>query len=108
MFTDGMLLRVYLSETAVIEGQPAYRYLAQYFRKRGFPGCTAYKGLLGYGHEKDTKMFDVYRQSTETPVVVDVVDTAERVMSIRDEVGQLVVHGLVVTQPLSMCRKIPE
>ena len=108
MFTEGMLLRVYLSETAVIDGQPAYRYLVQYFRKRGFPGCTVYRGLIGYGHEKDTKMFDVYRQAVETPVVVDVADTVERVTAIRDEVAQLVVHGLVVTLPLSMCRKIPE
>ena len=45
-----------------------------------------YRGLIGYGHEKDTKMFDVYRQALDIPVVVDVVDTEERVMAIRDEV----------------------
>lgn len=108
MFIEGMLLRVYISETAIIDGQPAYRHLAQFFRKNGFPGCTVYRGLIGYGHEKDTKMFDVYRQSVETPVVVEVVDTVERVVGIRDEVELLVAHGLVVTQPLSMCRKLPE
>jgi PII-like signaling protein len=107
LFTEGMLLRVYISETSVIDGQPAYRYLAQFFRKHGFPGCTVYRGLIGYGHEKDTKMFDVYRQALDIPVVVEVADTGERVMGIRDEVARLVEHGLVVTQPLSMCRKAP-
>jgi PII-like signaling protein len=107
MFLEGMLLRVYISETAVIDGLPAYQYLAQFFRKHGFPGCTVYRGLIGYGHEKDTKMFDVFRQALDIPVIVDVVDTRERVMDIRDEVERLVEHGLVVTQPLSMCRKVP-
>jgi uncharacterized protein len=107
MFTEGMLLRVYISETALIDGQPAYRYMAQYFRRHGFPGCTVYRGLIGYGHEKDTKMFDVYRQTLEIPVVVDVVDTAEQVLKIRDEVARLVEHGLVITQPLDMCRNVP-
>jgi PII-like signaling protein len=107
MYSEGMLLRVYLSETAMIDGVPAYRHLTQFFRKHGFPGCTVYRGLIGYGHEKDTKMFDVYRQALDIPIVVDVVDTGERVMGIRDEVARLVEHGLVITQPLSLCRKVP-
>lgn len=108
MFSEGMLLRVYMSETAIIDGQPAYRYLAQFFRKHGFPGYTVYRGLIGYGHEKDTKMFDVYRQALDIPVVVDVVDTEGRIMGIRDEVAGMIEHGLVITQPLSMCRIVPE
>ncbi len=108
MFQEGMTMRVYISETAMIEGQPAYRYLAQFFRRHGVPGCTVYRGLIGYGHEKDTKMFDVYRQALDIPLVVEVVDTVDRIAGIRDEVARLVEHGLVVTQPLDMCRKIPE
>jgi PII-like signaling protein len=64
--------------------------------------------VIGYGHEKDTKMFDVYRQALDVPVVVDVVDTRERVMGIRDEVERLVEQGLVITQALDMSRKVPD
>jgi len=96
-----------MSETAIIDGQPAYRYLTHFFRRHGFPGCTVYRGLIGYGHEKDTKMFDVYRESLDIPLVIDVVDTRERIMGVRDEVASLIIHGLVITLPLDMCRKVP-
>ena len=107
MFTEGMLLRVYISETAMTGGQPTYQFLTQFFRKHGFPGCTVYRGLIGYGHEKDTKIFDVYQQALDIPVVVDVVDTPERVGQIRDEVERIVENGLVILQPVTMARKAP-
>jgi len=107
MFKEGMMLRVYMAETAMIDGQPAYQYLAPFFRRHGFPGCTAYRGLIGYGHEKDTKMFDKFREALDIPVVIDVVDTRERVEGIRDEVERLVDHGLVIVFPVSMARKVP-
>ena len=108
MFSNGMLLRIYVSETAKIQDQPAYKYLVEYFRQKGFPGCTVYRGLMGFGHEKDVKSFDVFRLSLDLPVVIEVADTAERVMSVREDVENMVQHGLVLTQPVSMSRKIPE
>jgi PII-like signaling protein len=107
MFTEGMLLRIYISESAKINERPAYRYLTEYFREKGFPGCTVYRGLVGFGHEKEIRSFDVFRLSLDLPVVVDIVDTEERIMCIRDEVAGMVSHGLVITQPVSMSRKIP-
>lgn len=108
MFSNGMLLRIYVSETAKIHDQPAYKYLVEYFRQKGFPGCTVYRGLMGFGHEKEVKSFDVFRLSLDLPVVVEVADSAERVMEVRDEVESMVHHGLVMTQPISMSRKMPE
>lgn len=108
MFSEGLLLRVYLSETAKIDGQPAYKYLVDYFNKKGFPGCTVYRGLMGFGHEKEVRTFDVFRLSMELPVVVEIVDRAEHVMAVRDEVERMVGHGLIILQPVSMSRKLPE
>jgi hypothetical protein len=62
---------------------------------------------MGFGHEKEVRSFDVFRLSPDRSVVVDIVDTEERIMSIRDEVAAMITHGLVITQSLSMCRKGP-
>jgi len=107
MFTDGMLLRVYLSEAAQIDGEPAYKHLMEFYRKMGFPGCTVYKGIVGYGHEKQVKMFDVYHMAVEVPVVVDIVHEKEKIQEILPQVEALVEHGLVITQPVRMSRKTP-
>jgi PII-like signaling protein len=105
MFNEGMLLRIYISESAKIYDRPAYKVLVEYFKEKGFPGCTVYRGLMGFGHEKEIKSFDVFRLSLDLPVVIDIVDTEERVMGVRDEVEGMIDHGLVITHPVSMSRK---
>ncbi|PWR74895.1 DUF190 domain-containing protein [Methanospirillum stamsii] len=105
MFSDGMLLRVYIAESAKIGKKPAYKYLVEMFKARGFPGCTVFRGMIGYGHEKTIHTVDVLNFSMDLPIVIDVVDTKDRILSIVDEVEQLVEHGLVITQDVKMGRK---
>ncbi|ABD40849.1 protein of unknown function DUF190 [Methanospirillum hungatei JF-1] len=105
MLSDGMLLRIYIAESAKIGKKPAYRHLVEMFQKRGFPGCTVFRGMVGYGHEQVIHTVDVLNFSMDLPVVIDVVDTKERVMSIVDEVEELVEHGLVITHDVKMGRK---
>jgi len=105
MLSEGMLLRVYIAESARIGRKPAYKHLVEMFKERGFPGCTVFRGMVGYGHEHTIHSVDVLNFSFDLPVVIDVVDTKERVLSIVDEVENLVEHGLVVIQEVKMGRK---
>ncbi len=107
MLSDGMLLRIYISETASIDDRPAYKYMVEYFMDKGFPGCTVFRGMMGFGHEKKLKTVDVFRLSLDLPVVIDVVDTEERIMSIVPEVEKLVEYGLIMTEKVQMIRKKP-
>jgi uncharacterized protein len=107
MLSDGMLLRIYIAESASYEGRPAYKYLVDYFREKGFPGCTVFRGMMGFGHEKQLRTVDVLRLSLDLPVVIDVVDTEERIMQVIPDVEKVVETGLVVTQKISMIRKKP-
>ena len=107
MLSDGMLLRIYISESASIEDRPAYKFLAEYFMDHGFPGCTVFRGMMGFGHEKKLKTVDVFRLSLDLPVVIDVVDTEERIMSVVPEIERMVEYGLIVTEKVQMIRKKP-
>ncbi|MFH0967010.1 MAG: DUF190 domain-containing protein [Methanobacteriota archaeon] len=105
MVVEGMLLRVYIAESARIGKKPAYKYLVEMFRERGFPGCTVFRGMVGYGHEHTIHTVDVLNFSLDLPLVIDVVDTKERILEIIDEVEDLVEHGLVITHDVRMGRK---
>lgn len=107
MFTDGMLLRIYISESAKYNDRPAYKHLVEYFMDRGFHGCTVFRGMMGFGHEKQLKTVDVFRLSLDLPVVIDVVDTEERVREVLPEVEKVVEYGLIVTEKVNMLRKKP-
>ena len=104
---EGMLLRVYISESARLNDRPTYKCLVEFFKEKGFPGCTVFRGLMGFGHERKIKTADIVRLSLDLPVIVDIVDTEEKVLSVLPEVEQMVEYGLVITQKVDMLRKYP-
>ena len=100
-----MLLRIYIAESERIKEKSAYKYLVDYFLARKFPGCTVFRGMVGYGHEYKIRTVDVLNLSLDLPVIIDVVDTEERIMSVVPEVEAMVKHGLVTVQKVQMGKK---
>ena len=100
-----MLLRIYCAESVRIGEKPAYRYLVDHFMAKGFPGCTVFRGLAGYGHENRLRTVDVLQLSLDLPVVIDVVDEEERILAILPEIEALVEHGLVTVQKVQLNRR---
>ncbi|MCP1714765.1 PII-like signaling protein [Methanocalculus alkaliphilus] len=107
MLDDGLLLRIYIAESAKINGKTGYKVLVEYFKEKGFPGCTVFRGMIGFGHEKKLRTVDVFNLSLDLPVVIDLVDTSERIMAVVPEVEEMVEHGLVIIQQVQMIRKRP-
>lgn len=105
MLTEGVLLRIYVAESARIREKPAYKYLVEYFRDKGFPGCTVFRGMVGYGHEYKIRTVDVLQLSLDLPVVIDVVGEKEKILSIVPEVEGMVEHGLVTVQDVQVAKK---
>ena len=105
---DGILLKIYIAESAKIDGRPAYRYLVDYFKEKGFPGCTVLRGMAGFGHENVIHTVDVLRLSLDLPVTIEVVDTEEKIMAVLPEIEKFVEHGQVTLQDVRMIRKSPE
>jgi len=104
---DGLLLKIYIAESASIEGRPAYKYLVEYFKKKGFHGCTVQRGMAGFGHESVIHTVDVLRLSLDLPVTIEVVDTEEKIMEVLPEIEKVVEHGQITVQNVRMIRKSP-
>ena len=105
MLTDAMLLRIYVAESARIKEKPAYKYLVEYFKDKGFPGCTVFRGMVGYGHEYKIRTVDVLQLSLDLPVVIDVVGPKEKILAIVPEVEEMVEHGLITVQDVQIAKK---
>jgi hypothetical protein len=100
-----MLLRIYIAESVRIKEKSAYKYLVDFFMAKGFPGCTVFRGMIGYGHEYKIRTVDILNLSLDLPMIIDVVDTEERIMAIVPEVEAMLEHGLVTVQKVQMGRK---
>lgn len=107
MLTDGLLLRIYVAESARIKEKPAYKYLVDYFLERKFSGCTVFRGVSGFGHEHKIRTVDVLQLSLDLPVIVDVIDTEEKILAVVPEIEKMIEHGLVTIQNVKIARKRP-
>ena len=107
MLMDGLLLKIYIAESATIEGRPAYKYLVDYFKRKGFPGCTVLRGMAGFGHESVIHTVDVLRLSLDLPITIEVVDEEERILAVLPEIEKFVEHGQIILQKVTMIRKSP-
>ena len=79
---NGQLVRVFIGESDTWQGQPLYRAIVLKARELGLAGATVLKGPMGFGansHLHTTKLLEL---STDLPIVVEIVDSAERAANV--------------------------
>jgi PII-like signaling protein len=73
------LLRIYLGESDRVNGKEAYELIVHEARKQGLKGATVTRGVLGFGANSLIHTTKVLRLSEDLPMVVEIMDEAERV-----------------------------
>jgi PII-like signaling protein len=76
---DGYLLSIFVSESDKVQGQELYEWLVIEARKRGMAGATVLRGLMGFGAHSVIHTFKIERLSEDLPVVIEIVDSQEKI-----------------------------
>ena len=97
------LMRIFIGESDRVEsgphkGKPLYEGLLLTLRERGFAGATVLRGIAGFGASARLHTDRVLRLSTDLPIIVEVVETEEKIEEIRSELNQLIGGGLVTLE----------
>jgi PII-like signaling protein len=97
--TEGKLLRVFVGEADRWHGRPLYEAIVEEARKSGLAGATVWKGSLGFGAHSRMHTAKILRLSEDLPVIIEIVDAAEKVEAfVRDHLDQMVQEGLVTLE----------
>lgn len=94
----GCLLRVFLGEADKHEGRPLYEWLVLRARERGLAGATVTRGLMGFGAHSRLHTFKIERLSLDLPIVVEIVDTREKLETFLADVDPLIHEGLATLE----------
>ena len=92
------LMRIHIGESDKWHGRPLHEALVELFRKEGFSGATVLRGVAGYGGSSVYHTDKILRLSQDLPIVVEVVETAEKVEKILPRMDEMVEGGLVTLE----------
>ncbi|OLN33243.1 DUF190 domain-containing protein [Desulfosporosinus metallidurans] len=97
MVGKAKLLKIYVGEKERFKNKPLYQYLVQWLKEQGIIGVTVFRGIEGYGEDKVLRSARLLELSSDLPIILEIVDTEEKIDSIVPEVTKMVPKGLVFT-----------
>ena len=102
MVGKAKLLKIYVGEMERFEGKSLYQQLVYWLKEKGVSGVTVLRGIEGYGQDKVLHTFRFLELSSDLPMVIEVVDRADKIEAILPEVCQMVPKGLVFTSDIEV------
>jgi len=95
---EGKLLRIFIGESDTWHGKPLYQAIVERVRGAGLAGATVVRGIEGFGADSHLHTSRILRLSEDLPVVIELVDTAERIDSVMPVLDEMVTEGLVTIE----------
>ena len=101
---EQVLLRIIMSESRSHDGKPLYRRIVEMLREEGFAGATVLKGIAGFGHDRRVHSAAIEVVAEGLPIVVEVVDTQERLDRVLPKLDALMAGGVVMMERAKVIR----
>lgn len=99
---DGHLLRIFIGEKDHYEHMPLYEWIVRAARRQGLAGATVLRGLEGFGASSRLHTAKVLRLSSDLPIVIEIVDTREKIEAFMPVVDAVVRDGLATLEKVEI------
>ncbi len=99
-------VRVYCNANEKWHGKPLYRAIVEMARHRHMAGASVFPVELGFGAHRQIHDITSEYASFDIPIVVEIVDAAERIADLSGELEAMVGEGLVVVSPARVIRYV--
>jgi hypothetical protein len=96
--SEAELLRIFIGESDHFGGKPLYEAIVLEARKRGMAGATVLRGLAGFGAHSRLHTAKILRLSEDLPLVVEIVDTPEKIEALLPKLDEMIDEGLVTLE----------
>jgi PII-like signaling protein len=100
----GQLLRVFIGESDTWHGEPLYRAIVLKARELGLAGASVLRGTMGYGAHTRLHTNRLLELSTDLPIVVELVDVAEKLESLLPFLDETVTEGMITIEAVRVLK----
>ena len=101
---DATLLRIFIGESDRHEGRPLYEAIVMEARALQLAGATVLRGGMGFGRSSRLHTATILRLSADLPIVVEIVDAAERIDAFLPVLERMMASGLVTLERAQVLR----
>jgi hypothetical protein len=95
---DASLLRIFIGERDEYEGQPLFKVIVLRAREHHLAGATVFRGPMGFGRSSHLHTSGILRLSFDLPIVIEIVDTEEKIQSFLTHIEGVLGPGLVTLE----------
>ena len=95
---ERMLMRIHIGERDKHAGRPLYEAIVLLLRERHFAGATVFRGIMGFGATARLHAEKNLRLSLDLPLVIECVDTEEKIQAILPELDRMIGGGLITLE----------
>ncbi len=99
---DGKLLRIFVGESNKHEGLRLYEWIVRKAREQGLAGATVLRGMEGFGAHSRLHTAKILRLSTDLPIVIEIVDTDEKIQAFLPLIDDAIGEGLATLEKVEV------
>lgn len=99
---DAILLRIFFGEDDKSGNLPLHEAIVLKAREMHLAGATVLRGHIGYGHSTHIHTTKILRLSQDLPVVVEIVDTQEKIDAFLPVLDTMMSSGLVTIEKVQV------
>ena len=104
---EGLLLRIFVGEDDTVKNIPLYEAIVIKARELNIAGATVMRGGMGYGASSRIHTSKILRLSEDMPVVIEIVDTEEKINQILPYLDQVITGGMVTLEKVRILKYRP-
>ena len=99
---DAVLLRIFFGEDDRFNHLPLHEAIVLKAREMHIAGTTVLRGHVGFGHSSRIHTTKILRLSQDLPVVVEIVDSPEKIDSFLPVLDGMMTSGLVTIEKVQV------
>ncbi len=101
--TDGYLLRIFMGELDRYQHRPLYEWIVMQARDLDMAGATVMRGIMGFGPKtRIIHSFKIERLSEDLPIVIEIVDTMDKIEHFLKYISWFLKEGLVTVEKVNI------
>ena len=101
---DAVLLRIFIGESDRYQHRPLYEAIVLKARELELAGATVLRGPMGFGKSSHLHTAKILRLSMDLPIVIEIVDSEEKVNAFLPVLDEIMGGGLVTLEKVKVIR----